>query len=66
MSYYTAKVAISFESDNGKIKTKNELYLVDAESVTEVEAKMYKDFESYKGDWEVTGVNETKIVKIVT
>lgn len=65
MSYYTAKIKVSSEVDEGKIKTRNEVYLVEAESVTEAEAKMYKDFENYKDDWEVTSVVQTKIVKVV-
>ena len=65
MSYYNVKVAIAVENEKGQIKKRNELYLVEAESVTEAEAKVYKDFEDYSGDWEATAVAQTKIVKVI-
>jgi deoxyribodipyrimidine photolyase len=65
MSYYNVKVSVSIESDTGKVKKNTEQYLVEAESVTEAEAKMYKDFEGYSGDWEVTSTVKTKIIKVV-
>jgi hypothetical protein len=65
MSYYNVKVNVTTESDKGQIKQKSELYLVEAESVTEAEAKMYKDFEGYNDDWEVVSTVKTKIIKVV-
>jgi hypothetical protein len=34
-------------------------------SVTEAEAKVVKDFEGYSFDFEVKGVTQSKIVKII-
>lgn len=65
MSYYNVKVNVTIENDKGQPKQRPELYLVEAESVTEAEAKMYKDFEGYGNDWEVVATVKTKIVKVV-
>lgn len=65
MTYYNAKVKVTTEDDRGKLKTRSELYLVDALSVTEAEAKVYKDFEGFTDDWEVVSVAQTKVVKVI-
>lgn len=65
MSYYNVKVTLKIENEKGQMKNKSELYLVEAVSVTDAEAKIYKDFENYKGDWEVTAIIQTKVVKII-
>lgn len=64
MDFYQTKVAITVETDKGT-KTRNEVYLVRAESVTDAEAKIYKDFESFTDQWEVTAVVATKIIKVI-
>lgn len=65
--YYAVKVQIRFEDDNGKIKKKNESYLVNAVSVTDAEVKTAKDFtkDSPSFEWEVISVSETKILKVL-
>ena len=68
MGYYTAKVkwVDVIDTPKGqKEKKVTETYLVEAMSVTEAEAKVVKDFEGYNFDFEVTGVNESRIVKII-
>ena len=60
MSYYNVKVNVTIDG-----KTKPELYLVDAESCTEAEAKIYKDFEGFTEDWEVVATVKTKIAKVI-
>lgn len=68
MSYYTAKVQLSIEEDTPKgvkIKKTTEMYLVEALSVTEAEAKVIKDFQGYQFDFEVKGVTASKIIKIL-
>ena len=68
MGYYTAKVKwvdVVDTPKGQKEKKVTETYLVEAMSVTEAEAKVVKDFEGYNFDFEVTGVNERRIVKII-
>jgi hypothetical protein len=66
--YYTAKVQLTQEIDTPKgVKEKRvtEMYLVEAMSVTEAEAKVVKDFQGYNFDFEVKAVTASKIVKIL-
>jgi hypothetical protein len=68
MAYYTARVQwvdVVDTPKGQKEKKVTETYLVDAMSVTEAEAKVVKDFEGYSFDFEVKGVNQSKIVKII-
>lgn len=68
MAYYTAKVqwVDVIDTPKGqKEKKVTETYLVDAMGVTEAEAKVVKDFEGYNFDFEVKGVNVSRIVKII-
>jgi len=68
MAYYTARVQwvdVVDTPKGQKEKKVSETYLVDAMSVTEAEAKVVKDFEGYNFDFEVKGVNQSKIVKII-
>lgn len=66
--YFEATVNIKLETEtkNG-ISTKNikELYLVDAMSVTEAEARVVKLFKDFSQDYEVIGVRKSKIVEVV-
>jgi hypothetical protein len=67
MKYYQVTVAFETETESGKIKKVKELYLVDALSCTEAEAKLVQNFTS-KGtaaEYEVIAVAESKIVGIV-
>jgi hypothetical protein len=68
MAYYTARVqwvSVVDTPKGQKEKKVTESYLVDAMSVTEAEAKVVKDFEGYTFDFEVKGVTQSKIVKII-
>ena len=42
MNYWTGKVIIKTEDERGKVKKTTEQFLIDAESATEAEAKIYK------------------------
>ena len=64
MAYYTAKVRIAVDSAKG-IKRVTEMYLVDAQSVTHAEAMVTKDFEGSGVDFEVKGVTNSKIIKVI-
>ena len=68
MAYYTARVQwvdVVDTPKGQKEKKVTETYLIDAMSVTEAEAKVVKDFEGYSFDFEVKGVSQSKIVKII-
>jgi hypothetical protein len=52
---------------NGKEKKQKETYLVDAQSVTEAEAKVIKDFVTagVTLDYKVNGARESKIIRVI-
>ena len=62
--YYQGKVKIKFENENGKVQTINEVYLIEATSVGDGEAKLHKEMEG-ENDFEVIGVSKTKILKVL-
>ena len=64
MGYYTAKVQL-LDDSTGKQKRVTEMYLVEAMSVTEAEAKVVKDFGSTTLEYVVTAVSSSKIIKII-
>ncbi len=64
MGYYTTKVSVAIDTPKG-VKRQTEMYLVDAHSVTDAEAMVTKDFEGSGIDFEVKGVTNSKIVKVI-
>ena len=64
MGFYTAKVSIAIDTPKG-VKRQTEMYLVDAQSVTHAEAMVTKDFEGSGIDFEVKGVTNSKIIKVI-
>ena len=64
MSYYTAKVSVAIDTPKG-VKRVTEMYLVNAQSVTHAEAMVTKDFEGSGIDFEVKGVTNSKIIKVI-
>ena len=58
MAYYLAKVEVRMENDRGRIQKIRELYCVEAESVTEAEAKVVQDFEGDNTEYQVKEVKE--------
>lgn len=52
---------------NGKEKKQKEVYLVDAQSVTEAEARVIKDFKTagVTLDYKVVGAKESKIIRVI-
>lgn len=64
--YYNAKVKVTIEDErSGRPKSHNEVYLVDAVSVTDVEVQVTEEFKHSTFEWEITSVSETKIVKVL-
>ena len=52
---------------NGNPKLKKEIYLVDAQSVTEAEARTVKDFEEsgVQISYKVSGVKESRVIRVI-
>ena len=52
---------------NGKDKKNKEIYLVDAQSVTEAEASVVKDFEEagVTLEYKVSGAKESRIIRLI-
>lgn len=64
--YYTARVQIKFEDDNGKLKKRTEQYLVHALSITEAEAVVTESFTSSPTlQYEIKSISESRIVEIL-
>ena len=59
------KVKVQDENERGRLTTTNEVYCVEAESCTEAEAKVVKEFENVQVEYQVKEVKETKIIKIL-
>jgi hypothetical protein len=64
MDYWQVTVQLEHENDRGRIQKVRELYLVDAISATEAEAKIYTEFEG-ESNFTVIGVNQSKILKVI-
>ena len=65
MAYFIATVKVQDENERGRITNTNEVYCVEAATVTEAEAKVVKEFEGYQLDYHVKSVKESKIIKIL-
>jgi hypothetical protein len=64
--YFVAKITYDLPDDNsGKIKKIREEKLVRGFSVTDVEAKITKVYESFSYDWRITSVSESKIDEVI-
>jgi hypothetical protein len=64
--YFTVKAVFEIEDNKGKIKKQTEVYLVDAMSVTEAEARI-TDYLSERGenDFEVKSASKSNIVSVI-
>ena len=65
MAYFIATVKVQDQNERGRITSNNEVYCVEAESVTEAEAKVVKEFEGSGVEYQVKAVKESKIIKIL-
>lgn len=64
--YFVAKIQYELPDDNtGKIKKIREEKLVKGFSVTDIEAKVTKRYESLSNDWRITSVSESKIDEVI-
>ena len=64
MNTYLAKVKVRLDVDD-KIKKVTEIYLVKAESVTDVEVLITKSFENENLEWELVSVTTSKIRGVI-
>lgn len=67
MSYFSVKVQFRTEDDKGKIKKENVSYLVDAQSVTEAEARTVQ-FLTERGEqaFEVKAASQSQFAQVIT
>lgn len=64
--FFTAKVKVETEDEKtGKVKSVSEVYLVEAESVTDAEASIFKRFEGWNLDFKVVSVAKSNILEVV-
>jgi hypothetical protein len=64
--FFQVKVAFTVEDSKGKVKKQNVLYLVDAQSVTEAEARMVKYLtDNGENEFEVKAASESPIASVV-
>ena len=64
--FFVAKIHYDLPDENsGKIKKIREEKLVKGFSVTDVEAKVTKRYESFSQDWRITSVSESKIDEVI-
>lgn len=66
-AYFQVKVQFTVEDSKGKVKKQNVLYLVDAMSVTEAEARTVQYLtERGEQEFEVKAASESAIASIIT
>lgn len=69
MKYYEVTVQVKTETEdskgNVKVKRSNELYLVDAMSITEAEARVVKLFSGTTFDFSVVSVKGSKVLEVI-
>jgi hypothetical protein len=64
--YFVAKIQYDLpDEQTGKIKKVREEKLVKGYSVTDVEAKVTKRYESFSQEWRITSVSESKIDEVI-
>jgi len=68
MKYFEVVVEIEVATlKNGNPKLKKEIYLVDAQSVTEAEARVVSDFENsgVQLSYKVSGAKESRVIRVI-
>ena len=68
MKYFEVTVEVEVATlKNGNPKLKKEIYLVDAQSVTEAEARVIKDFEDsgVQISYKVSGAKESRVIRVI-
>jgi len=68
MKYFEVVVEVEVATlKNGNPKLKKEIYLVDAMSVTEAEARVVQDFTdaNVNIDYKVSGAKESRVIRVI-
>jgi len=68
MKYFEVTVEVEVATlKNGNPKLKKEIYLVDAQSVTEAESRVVKDFEEsgVQISYKVSGAKESRVIRVI-
>jgi hypothetical protein len=65
-SWYLGKIRYQKEDENGRLKTTNEAYLVDALSYTEAEARLYKQIVTGTSEFSVTAITRMRLADLLT
>ena len=68
MKYFEVTVEVEVATlKNGNPKLKKEIYLVDAQSVTEAESRVVKDFEDSNVQiyYKVSGAKESRVLRVI-
>ena len=64
--FYIATVETVEQTEEGKSKKTSNKFLVSGFNVTDVEAKITKEYEGDTRDWFIKNVSDSKIVKVIT
>lgn len=63
---YEKQITDPNDKDCGKLKKVNEVYLVDALSYTEAEARIVKEVAQYiKGEYSITNIKQAKLAELI-
>ena len=62
--YYEVNVLMELEDDKGRIKKQSVKYLVDAADTTMAEQNTMKLLDAAMYDWEIVGINLSKIREV--
>ncbi|MPR32515.1 DUF4494 domain-containing protein [Salmonirosea aquatica] len=65
-SWYLGKIRYQKEDENGRLKTTNEAYLVDALTYTEAEARLYGQIVTGVSDFTVTAITRMRLADLFT
>lgn len=65
-SWYLGKIRYQKEDEAGSLKTINEVYLVDAVSYTESEARLYKQIVTGASDFSVASITRMRLADLFT
>jgi hypothetical protein len=64
--FFTVSVKVRFEDDKGKVKTKTERHLVDAQTVTEAESRVVSFMEDSQLEYEISSASQSRIAEVIT
>lgn len=60
-SFYQVTIELADEDENGKVKKRKEVHLVDAISPTEIDSKVAEEMKGTLGEWKIVAIQQSKI-----